>query len=303
MKISSVLFVSGALVIALGGAFVARGMMTKPRPEVTHPVVKQQPAPVYTPVLMATRDIEPGDFIDGSEIRWHQVDEKYPTELYIMKDSVDLASNYGATVRRSVKKGQLMTYAMVVKPGQPGFIASVLTKGKRAVAIPTNAVASSSGLVQAGDHVDVILGITPPKDASSSASSRISAPQIASQTLVTNVRVLALNNRERSEVEVRDGQSKKKEKQLYPETVTLEVSPKQAEILAVAKEVGTLQLALRAVNDFDSHSSQTSLVNVSDAVTTMSDATSIYTTLRTEGTEPQVIQYMGDKTSQVTVTR
>ena len=39
MKISSVLFVSGALVIALGGAFVARGMMTKPRPEVTHPAL------------------------------------------------------------------------------------------------------------------------------------------------------------------------------------------------------------------------------------------------------------------------
>ncbi|CAM3758918.1 hypothetical protein VA7868_03160 [Vibrio aerogenes CECT 7868] len=315
MKISSVLFISGAFVIALGGAFVVRGLMippVKPVPK-PQPVVQVKAAPVYTPVLAANRDLQPGEFIDGGAIRWQAVDKDYPAELYIKKDSTDLAYNYGATVRRFVRKGELLTYALVVKSGEPGFLASVLAKGMRAVAIPTNAVASNAGLVSAGDRVDVILGLSRKDSSDARQASKksgkvpaIQAPVLASQTLVTNVRVLALNNVAESELRVRPDEKDKAEdsRSQYFETVTLEVTPKQAEQLAVAREIGTLQLALRSVDDDEPGNEQSttplSAGNQLAEVTTLEQVTEIYQKLNDVPSTPAVVVYMGSQKPLVT---
>ncbi|MCE0495915.1 Flp pilus assembly protein CpaB [Vibrio salinus] len=296
MKVSSVLFISGAFVIALGGTFVMRGLAEPaPKAEVSlQPVAVTRPAHVYTPVLVASRDIHPGEFIDGGAIHWQAVKKDYPKALYLKKDSIDLASNFGATVRKLVKKGDLLTYSLVVKPGEPGFLASVLHKGMRAVAIPTNAVASNAGLVSAGDHVDVILGLKKENNVNVSGddTSSVQPPMLASQTLVTNVRVLALNNVVRSGVQVRSQDNKKrKDDNQYFETVTLEVTPKQSERLAVAREIGTLQLALRAVGD---NNDIVSLADNKTGVTTLNQVTDIYRKLSSPST-PKIVLYMGNK--------
>ncbi|WPC75682.1 Flp pilus assembly protein CpaB [Vibrio porteresiae] len=293
MKISSVLFVSGALVFALGGAFIVRGMTVTPAKPV-HPKVDiaSEPAPIYTPVLTAGRDLHPGDFIGANDVYWKQVDREYPGEFYFKKESGGLTEIYGSTVNHLVPKGELLSYDVVVKPGQPGFIASVLTPGKRAVAIPTDAVSSSSGLVQAGDHVDVILGLEDKQSGKNSGqdNASVSFPLVASQTLVTNVRVLALNNKERSALRMKEDKEKTKEKAVYPETVTLEVTPKQAERLTVARELGKLQLVIRAVNDSATEEASTVELAASD-VTTLSDTTDVYKQLQSPA--PTVIQYQG----------
>ncbi|WP_342609559.1 Flp pilus assembly protein CpaB [Vibrio tritonius] len=293
MKISSVFFVSGALVFALGGAFIVRGMTVTPAKPV-HPKVDiaSEPAPIYTPVLTAGRDLHPGDFIGANDVYWKQVDREYPGEFYFKKESGSLTAIYGSTVNQLVPKGELLSYDVVVKPGQPGFIASVLTPGKRAVAIPTDAVSSSSGLVQAGDHVDVILGLEDKQSGKNSGqdNASVSFPLVASQTLVTNVRVLALNNKERSALRMKEDKEKTKEKAVYPETVTLEVTPKQAERLTVARELGKLQLVIRAVNDSTPEETSTVELAASD-VTTLSDTTDVYKQLQSPA--PTVIQYQG----------
>lgn len=298
MKISSVLFVSGALVFALGGAFIVRGMTVSP-PQPVHPQVDVTPATIYTPVLAAGRDLHPGDFIGGNDVYWKPVDQEYPAELYFKKESGTFAEIYGSTVNQLVKEGALLSYDLVVKPGQPGFIASVLNPGMRAVAIPTDAVSSSSGLVQAGDHVDVILGLEKEKTndkSQSEAAGRIELPRIASQTLVTNVRVLALNNKERSALRVKEDKSNSKEKMVFPETVTLEVTPKQAERLIVARELGKLQLVIRAVNDAESE-------QTASAVTTLEQTTDVYDQFQTKLKSPSktVVQYVGSTTREVPV--
>ncbi|WGY46419.1 Flp pilus assembly protein CpaB [Vibrio sp. ABG19] len=293
MKISSVLFVSGALVFALGGAFIVRGMTVTPAKPV-HPKVDitPEPAPIYAPVLTAGRELHPGDFIGANDVYWKQVDRDYPSEFYFKKEAGGLTEIYGSTVNQLVPKGELLTYDVVVKPGQPGFIASVLTPGKRAVAIPTDAVSSSSGLVQAGDHVDVILGLEDKQSGKKSDKDNVlmNFPFVASQTLVTNVRVLALNNKERSALRIKEVEEKTKEKAVYPETVTLEVTPKQAERLTVARELGKLQLVIRAVNDSTTEEASTVELAASD-VTTLSDTTDIYKQLQSPAAT--VIQYQG----------
>ena len=102
----------------------------------------------------------------------------------------------GATVRRSVPQGELITQDDVLYPGNPGFLAAVLSPGKRAVSIPTSAVSSNSGLVSAGDWVDVILTLKrETAEAMADQEDKTSGmTKLAAQTILTNVRVLALNN-------------------------------------------------------------------------------------------------------------
>ncbi|MBJ7536146.1 Flp pilus assembly protein CpaB [Marinomonas transparens] len=304
MKASSVFFISAALVFALGGALLVRVLMMSPpaAPSVTKApeVVPAAPAPSYSPVLAAAKDLKPGDFLDGSAVRWVEAEQDYSPLRYFLEDKDDLSMVFGATVREPIKKGALLDNNAIVHAGEPGFLASVLKPGMRAVAIPTNAVASNAGLVSAGDRVDVILGLKRDQEASGDGSEGELMPKLASQTLLTNVRVLALNNVARAGIRLRahDKEVEEKSKREYYETVTLEVSALAAERLAVARELGTLQLALRSVEDAADVSGLTAAAAVpmdnDSGVTMLDQVTNIYSSLYPSVDSNSVLMYRGD---------
>ncbi|WP_437883766.1 Flp pilus assembly protein CpaB [Pseudomonas sp. LRF_L74] len=283
MKTPSVLLLAGTLLVAGSAALLARALL-KPAPA---PVVQQVAPPVEKAprqaILVAARDIQPGEFIDTAAVHWQETDEEHSPLLYFLKSQDEVSVVLGATVRQALAKGQALTSNLVVRPGQPGFIAAVLKPGMRAISVPTSAVASNSGLVSTGDRVDVILSLDREKENTGKSTS---APRLASQTLLHNVRVLALNNVAHGELTVREdepanGKKTRREYSSY-ETVTLEVSPNQAERLAVAKEVGTLQLVLlgaREPDDIEVDSDQ-------GGVTTLAQATSIYNGLGSPAATP-----------------
>jgi pilus assembly protein CpaB len=122
-----------------------------------------------------------------------------------------------------------------VQPGDRGFLAAVLPKGKRAITIPISEVAALSGLVLPGDRVDLIL--TYSVDAEAAAIR-------ASETVLTNIRVLALDQR-LGPVQP----SEEDKKSPVAETATLEVTPEQAEMLTLAQTLGSLSLVLNSVRD------------------------------------------------------
>src|SRR3954464_6702227 len=66
------------------------------------------------------------------------------------------------------------------------------------------------------------------------------APPATSETILTNVRVLAIDQT----VEEKSGQ-----RVVVGKTATLEIAPRQAETLALARQLGTLSLALRSLLD------------------------------------------------------
>jgi len=104
-----------------------------------------------------------------------------------------------------------------------------LQLGMRAVSIPIDRVKGVSGLVQPGDRVDVIaippkVGDTPPKAA----------------TILRGIRVLAVGNA----LEYPSATPSPEEQ--GASTVTLEVNPKQADLLAWADSDTNLRLALRS---------------------------------------------------------
>ncbi|MHA6194570.1 Flp pilus assembly protein CpaB [Pseudomonas wadenswilerensis] len=251
MKTPSVLLLAGALTLAGGAALLARVLLAPPPAPVA--VQAPQAAPVNkVAVLVATRELLPGQFIDASLLRWQETDAVLPGDQVYLRGQDDMGLVVGASVRRRVAAGQPLFANALVRPGEPGFLATVLTPGMRALALPTTAMAAGQGLVAAGDRVDIILSLSSNAlKGRELAPGQSFVPPYAAQTLLRDVRVLAINRNAR-DLTQRNNRAKtpavpgKGEEQSFFDTVTVEVTPRQAERLAVSKEIGVLQLALRS---------------------------------------------------------
>ena len=200
--------------------------------------VQQQPAPVEKPstmVLVAKGDLHVGQFIRRENLRWQAwpVDSIPPS--YITPAQHQLEDYEGAVVRSSLSDGEPVADTRVVRPGDRGFLAAVLKPGYRAVTIPVTPSSSVAGFIFPGDFVDLLATlkiVDEGKDKDAKTTDRHAA-----ETVLQNLKVLALDQR-------LDDQSKEV---AVAKTATIEVTPKQAEIIAVVAEIGKLSLALRSL--------------------------------------------------------
>jgi pilus assembly protein CpaB len=115
--------------------------------------------------------------------------------------------------------------AKISAVGQGASIAALLPEGMRAAAVRINDVSGVAGFVQPNDSVDVLITRQLP-DAGNAQQTDV---------LLQNVRVIAIDQQAKNA----DGSPK------VAKTATLEVSPTDAQKLALAQEVGTLSLVLR----------------------------------------------------------
>jgi len=231
MRQRTLLFVILALVFSVGTIYLARSFLARQQA----PVVAQPAAPVEKPsvaVLVAARDLATGGFIRPEDLRWQVWPEGQVADNYLLKDRDALESLTGAVVRARIAAGEPVSPNRVIKPGDRGFLAAVLTPGMRAITLATNPVSGVAGLVFPGDHVDVILSHQVRIDAAGQQSSGS-----ASETVMTDLRILAMDQ---STADA-DG------KPLLAKTVTFEVTPKQVEALEVASTLGNLNLSLRGL--------------------------------------------------------
>jgi pilus assembly protein CpaB len=134
-----------------------------------------------------------------------------------------------------VVAGEPITALRVVHPGERGFLAAVLEPGKRAVSVPVDATTGISGFIFPADFVDVILTFRYAVNDSSNGGSH---PRHYSETLLRDVRVLAMDQR----VENEDGTAK------VAKTATLEVTPRQAQAIALGLQLGSISLSLRSLS-------------------------------------------------------
>jgi pilus assembly protein CpaB len=127
---------------------------------------------------------------------------------------------------KSMDKGDpLLATNMVDK--NKGGLEVVLPPGKRAVAVRTTAQAVAGGFVFPGSHVDVLH-----------TTKRGDSPE--SRVVLQNILVRAVDQAA-MKPEDKPG--------LVPATVTLEVTPQQALVLARVQDYGTITLALRPYGD------------------------------------------------------
>ena len=217
MQTRSVIILIIGLIIALGTAWSLKARMT-------HPAEASG-----RQVLVAAANIGTGDFVRS---QYHLAFANWPeaniTEQMLTSAQVKLSDFDGAVARRDVGKGEPIQKNMLVKPNEGGFMAAVLDPGKRAVSIAVDSTTGNAGFIFPGDYVDLILTHAEKNDQSSVR---------ASETFIENVRVLAVDQM----------LTNPDNKAVLAKTVTLEVSPKQAEKINVAKDLGKINLSLRSL--------------------------------------------------------
>lgn len=223
----------GALVIAVITAVMAKNMFSGSGANQAQaaPVVPAGPK-----VLIARKPLPVGTIIEADDLvfqAWPKelLDGTYYTEE---EEDADPAGLYGTVVRTAIAAGQPITRGSLVGPEDRGFLAAALGPGMRAVTLPVSNTSGVAGFIFPGDRVDLVLTQTVSGD----------GPALnASETIVRNLRVLATDQRVDEKNE--DGQVEVK----TFSTVTVEVTPKIAEKLAVAQNIGSLSLALRSIAD------------------------------------------------------
>lgn len=222
-----------AVIVAGATAIYARSWVNSQQRPVTV-IAAPEPSEVdQSEVLVAETSIPAGRFVKPQNLRWQPWPSDDIPKNYLVRGQSQKDTVVGAVVRRGLVAGQPITNATVVKPGDRGFLAAVLSPGQRAVSVPINATSGNAGLIFPGDRVDLIL--TQSLDgADGETTHRVS------ETVLANIRVIAMGVD--TSDDAKDGKNHEKAR-----TATIEVTPSQAESVALITELGKLSLSLRSL--------------------------------------------------------
>ena len=230
MSARRIILIVAALIITVGTAAVARNWVN------SRQAVVQAPIPAAVPkkgpmVLVAQTNIPTGVFVQPTQLRWTSWPDEVIPPTYFTNEQISMEDLNGAVVRRGFTAGEPIGKGRIIRPGDRGFLAAVLRPGYRAVAIRLNATSGVSGLVFPGDRVDLILthGVKIPGSEEKK--------HMVGETFLENVRVLAIDQF----LDESDGQPR------VGKNATIEITPKQAEIVAVVQEIGPISMALRSL--------------------------------------------------------
>jgi pilus assembly protein CpaB len=259
---SRILILAVAAVSAVALAFIVRGMAARPAPVAPVAVA----APVEKPmakVLVAKRDLPIGTRITETDLHWQPWPADAVNPAFITDGSVampqqaavqgapgavvkaagetaeaarksllnevdaPIAALAGSIVKEPIFVNEPITDRKLVRAGDSGYMAIVLQPGMRALAIGVSVESGAGGFILPGDRVDIIQ--------TQNAEGRQST-----HTVMTNVRVLAIDQKTEPD---KDAQT------VVGAVATLEVTPADAEFIALAKAQGELTLALRSYAD------------------------------------------------------
>tara|TARA_R110000782_G_scaffold78293_5_gene156090 strand:- start:83674 stop:84648 length:975 start_codon:yes stop_codon:yes gene_type:complete len=235
MDVKKAVLLMGALVIAVAAALMARSMFSSnSAPNATAAAVSQQE--LGQSVLVATKALPVGTIIDADSFRFQPWPKELVEDAYYLQGQIEPQAVQGAVVRNAITAGQPLTQGALIKPGERGFLAAALGPGMRAVTVPVNVQNSVAGFIFPGDRIDLLMTQTINGEEGAT-------PLKVSETVVRNLRVLATDQR----TDALDEAGKPVIKTYS--NVTLEVTPRIAEKIAVAQNIGQLSLSLRSIAD------------------------------------------------------
>ncbi|MFO1036213.1 MAG: Flp pilus assembly protein CpaB [Geminicoccaceae bacterium] len=224
------LLILSLLLAATGLGYVGWQTFAPPRRIVEAEKVE---APSKVQVLTLKQSVPLGRMLKDDDLVVQDVDADKVPEDAIRQTDTSRTELRGAMLKRYLNPGAVLSWLDVLRFGDSGFLAAVLRTGNRAISIGVDQVTGSSGLIWPGDHVDLIL--TQEMDAGAVAPGR----RVVGETILSDVRVIAVGTQI-----VRDANDQVDTP--TARTVTLEVTPDQAERVAVATRLGSISLAVRA---------------------------------------------------------
>lgn len=229
------MLIAAILLIAVGLAWfvnqqIESGKVTEVKEIVQTQVVRED----TRNVLIAKTTLSVGTLIKPENIEIQRFPQSSVRPEYLTdQTNPDLTSLNGTVVRLEIAAGEPIITGKIVRPGERGYLAAVLRPGMKAVAISVNGRTSVAGFVFPGDRVDVLLSQSLSEPNGASAAATETTRQVT-ETLIKNVRVLGVG----SSLARPEGAN------IAGDTMTLELTPKLAEIVTLANELGRLSVVL-----------------------------------------------------------
>ena len=228
----NLLFVAGAVVFGLIAAFLSVSYIQQKADEARLAATpKSRPE---TQVVVPVRDIAPGEQLQAAALSARNV----PVD-FVPADAL-LPGNYeqylGQAARFALKQGAPVSAGALVATHDQ--FSRVVAPGNVAYTFSVNETNSISGMISPGDRIDILMTYTPDKDEGDKGAARDEGGRVI--PLLENILVLAAGTAlENVPGELASGFS----------SVTLELSPHQAEQLTIAQEAGRMRVVLRNLDD------------------------------------------------------
>lgn len=223
------------VLVVIGVVFAAAVAIAIRSSEDAPPPVQDETVATVPRTLVALHDLQAGAVVmPGVDIDWTAMKEDQIQDSFLREGGIVLADYQGAVLRRAVKAGEALKNGDIVRRGVGGLLPAVLTPGMRAVSIAVSATSGNAGFIAPGDRVDLLL--THRIRVKDGPGAEVS-DSLVSETFMENIRVLAVDQMMNNP----DNQA------VLAKTITVEVTPQQAEQINVASEMGKISLTLRSL--------------------------------------------------------
>lgn len=195
-----------------------------------HRYVSLKTRVVETPtrqVFIATADISPGTALSGTVVKA----VTWPKAVIPPNSAATMREIEGRVVKVPIPQGNPVLFSMLAPVGTAAGLSGILDDGKRALTVKVDEVAGVAGFLHPGDHVDVLMDM---------AMKDQGQREHFSKTILHDITILTTGQ---------IWEQKGDNKPMVVNTVTLELTPEEAEVLNLASNNGKIRMALRNRNN------------------------------------------------------
>ena len=229
--------------VAAGGAALLVSRMSQPQ-VVTETVTRdktivEQQEVSQIRVLTSVRDLTIGEQIKAEDLQWSLWPEKGVVEGQFTEAAQPTAIDdlAGAVVKMPIYKSEPVLPQRIVKRGEAGLLPVLMEPDMRAVAVQVTPETASGGFILPNDRVDLIMTYS----VQTMSANGPSEQRTIAKTVLQNVRVLAIDQSYTTDAPERAN--------MIGRTATLEVTPREAELIALTQNQGSLTLVLRPLDE------------------------------------------------------
>lgn len=193
-------------------------------------------------VIVASKDLPVGSTINGSTVSSRQVPRTYVNSDILTPAEFD--SIKGAVLIKPLKSGRMLSRS-AIDLKIPEDFSGTIQEGHRAITIQVDEINSISGMVKPGNVIDLYTKMALPKTAGTGVSGFREAiiPVLEDVLVLATDKISAKANKDEFKYLNSDNRHR-----AY-NTLTLEVTPKEAALIAIAQSRGELITTLRNAND------------------------------------------------------
>jgi pilus assembly protein CpaB len=178
-------------------------------------------------VFIAVADISPGTAISATAVKA----VNWPQAVIPPKSASSMREIEGRVVKGPIPQGNPILSSMLAPEGTAAGLSGILEDGKRALTVKVDEVTGVAGFLHPGDHVDVLMDLSLKTQGQQ---------EHFSKTILHDITILTTG-----QIWEQKGDSKP----MVVNTVTLELTPENAEVLNLASNEGKIRLALRNRNN------------------------------------------------------